>query len=57
MKNKTNKDVCVTKCIISQQKTIGTGVPGDPYRRILQVFDLKGNLIAERDPLKQIITS
>jgi hypothetical protein len=43
------KDIQVTQVIVSNQLTRGNGST-DPIRRVLQIFDFEGNLIAENDP-------
>ena len=45
-------DRCIQETvIIATIKRRGKGTEDDPIRIITQVFDLKGNLIAETDPL------
>lgn len=39
--------------VILSETTRGEGVKDDPLRRVDQVFDLDGNLIAERDAWKE----
>ena len=45
------KDIQCKELIISSLLTRGEGVDYSPIRRITQVYDKDGNLIAERDPL------
>lgn len=42
-----------TRCIeliITEDTLRGSGVVGDPYRRVTQVFTKDGELLADRDP-------
>lgn len=39
----------VQQVIVSRQERRGAGTPADPVRRITQVFDFDGTLIAQRD--------
>lgn len=41
----------VQQVIISEQELRGQGTQENPMRRVLQVFTLNGELIAENDPL------
>lgn len=40
----------VQQVIITEQELRGNGTEADPFRRVLQVFTLDGELIAEDDP-------
>ena len=42
----------VIKVILCDTKRVGTGVALDPVRVVTEIFDLKGRLIADRDPDK-----
>lgn len=43
------KDVQIKQVIITQLKSAGDGIPGDPYRIVTQFWDMEGNLIASFD--------
>lgn len=43
-------DIICKEVIISKLTTRGRGIVGDPVRRITQVFEKDGTLIAEYDP-------
>lgn len=49
-----NKDVVCMEVIITTMQTRGKGLPGDPIRRITQVWTKAGELIAEYDPHKTV---
>lgn len=42
--------ICVKEVIVSNRKLAGNG-QDDPYRRVIEVFEKDGTLIAENDPL------
>lgn len=42
----------VVEVIISDDATIGKGKEGDPVRRLIKCYDLQGNLLFEKDVLK-----
>lgn len=42
--------VQVETCVITRLSSRGSGIVGDPYRTLTQVWTLKGELIAEYDP-------
>lgn len=39
--------------VIYSKVLIGTGIDGDPYRRLIIIFDFDGNILATRDELKE----
>lgn len=43
----------VVKVIITTNKRKGKGIESDPVRIVTQIWDLKGNLIAEIDPINK----
>jgi len=49
------KDIEVKEVIISNLTLRGNG-KDDPYRRITQVFEKDGTLIAEYDPIEKPLT-
>jgi len=46
-------DVEIKECIITRLTIRGRGETGSPKRKIIQVWDRGGNLIAEADPYAQ----
>jgi hypothetical protein len=47
-----HKEVRVCEVIITNNLVRGKGVEGDPMRKVLQVWSMDGELIAENDPVK-----
>ena len=43
-------DVQVMQVVVTRLTLRGEGVNGDPMRRVTEVWDMRGNKIAESDP-------
>lgn len=50
------KNIECREVIVTTLEVRGTGVENDPIRRITQVYEKTGELIAETDPLKNRYT-
>ena len=45
-----DKEVCVMQVIRTTTTVRGSGVEGNPYRRVTQYWSMDGDLLAEVDP-------
>lgn len=41
--------------VVQVEAKIGTGTKEDPVRNVIQYWDIEGNLLAERDPLNDLL--
>lgn len=41
--------------VVQVEAKIGTGTKEDPVRKVIQYWDLEGNLLAERDLLNDLL--
>ena len=50
--NKTMDEVKLMQVIYCTKKRSGNGIENDPIRRVTEIFDTDGNLLADKDPFK-----
>lgn len=45
------KEIEVRQVVITSMRTRGRGIEGDPIRKVVEVYDFDGTLIADNDPV------